>query len=198
MVRDCRTQTLPGNERENMKVLSAQSREKNTKRGQTLVEFALAIPIFLILIFGIFEFGRVILTYASVFTASREAARYAASTELVGGTPKYLDCAGIEDAARRVGFFAELTHINIYYDDHTDGFNNIRNITGDNPLTDADLNALPQCGGSYVPDLGDQIIVLVTANYRPVAGIIPEVTLYNIVGRTLIRELRWNTPTPSP
>ena len=86
-----------------MKVLSAQSREKNTKRGQTLVEFALAIPIFLLLIFGIFEFGRVILTYASVFSASREAARYGASIEDVGSIPRYKDCTGIEEAARRVG-----------------------------------------------------------------------------------------------
>jgi hypothetical protein len=182
-----------------MKVLSAQSREKNQKRGQTLVEFALAIPIFLILIFGIFEFGRVMLTYTSVFTASREAARYAASTEEIAeDTLRFEDCSGIEEAARRVGFFAELTHIYIFYDYHADGFVDIRNFSGNNLPVDGAGNLLPQCGQNNIPQpgLGDQIIILVTADYEPILGIVPDVSLYNIVSRTLIKQIKWKTPIP--
>ena len=180
-----------------MKVLSAQSREKNQKRGQTLVEFALAIPIFLILIFGIFEFGRVILTYASVFTASREAARYGASIEDVGSIPRYKDCTGIEEAARRVGFFAELTDVRVFYDDHTDGFTDVGSLGNTDPVaTLTGYSTLFTCEGTYEPKLGDQIVVIVTADYEDIVGIVPDFSMYNLVSRTLIKKVRWVTPVP--
>jgi hypothetical protein len=46
-------------------------------RGQTLVEFALIIPLFLALLFAIFDFGRVIWANDAVANAAREAARFA-------------------------------------------------------------------------------------------------------------------------
>jgi hypothetical protein len=44
-------------------------------RAQGMVEFALALPIVLMLMLGVVEFGRLMVTYSSVYTASREAAR---------------------------------------------------------------------------------------------------------------------------
>lgn len=50
---------------------------RNTKRkGQTLVEFALTLPILLGLIFGIIEFGRAFQAWITLENAAREAARY--------------------------------------------------------------------------------------------------------------------------
>lgn len=46
-------------------------------RGQTLVEFALVIPIFLSLLMGIADLGRVVWAYNSVASAAREGARFA-------------------------------------------------------------------------------------------------------------------------
>jgi len=46
-------------------------------RGQTLVEFALILPIFLLLLVGIFDFGRAIYAYNTVNNASREGGRLA-------------------------------------------------------------------------------------------------------------------------
>jgi len=46
-------------------------------RGQTLVEFALVLPLLILLIAGIFDFGRAIYGYNTVLNASREAARVA-------------------------------------------------------------------------------------------------------------------------
>ncbi len=46
-------------------------------RGQALVEFALIVPLFLAMIFAIFDFGRVIWANDAVGNAAREAARYA-------------------------------------------------------------------------------------------------------------------------
>ena len=45
--------------------------------GQALVEFALIVPLFLAMIFAIFDFGRVIWANDAVNNAAREAARYA-------------------------------------------------------------------------------------------------------------------------
>ena len=55
-------------------------------RGQTLAEFALALPIFLFILMGIFDFGQAIYLYNGVSQASRELAR-ATSVHRCAGTP---------------------------------------------------------------------------------------------------------------
>ena len=47
-------------------------------RGQSLVEFALVIPVFLLIMVAIFDVGRAVFAYNSVTNAAREAARFAA------------------------------------------------------------------------------------------------------------------------
>lgn len=47
-------------------------------RGNAVIEFALTLPILLLVVFGITEFGRMIMTTNVLNTASREGARYAA------------------------------------------------------------------------------------------------------------------------
>jgi len=59
--------------------------------AQSLVEFALMIPFFLILVFGIIDFGLGLRAYITVTQAAREGARYAAvgnpkGTFVSGGT----------------------------------------------------------------------------------------------------------------
>lgn len=56
--------------------------------------------VFLTLLFGIVEFGRAIWLYQAVSAASREGARYGIGNETASGTPQYLDCPGMRDAAR--------------------------------------------------------------------------------------------------
>jgi hypothetical protein len=51
------------------------------ERGQALVEFSLAIIIFLVLIMAIFDFGRAIMQYNGVAQAAREIARVTAAHE---------------------------------------------------------------------------------------------------------------------
>lgn len=46
-------------------------------RGQTLIEFALLIPLLFLLIMGLFDVGRAIFYYAVLNTAVREGTRYA-------------------------------------------------------------------------------------------------------------------------
>ncbi len=47
------------------------------RRGQTMVEFALTLPILLLLIFGIVEFGRIFQAWVTIQNAARTAARFA-------------------------------------------------------------------------------------------------------------------------
>ncbi|MFZ0533965.1 MAG: TadE family protein [Anaerolineales bacterium] len=50
-------------------------------RGQTLVEFALIIPTLLLIIFGVFEFGRIFQVWMTVQNCAQAAARFATTGE---------------------------------------------------------------------------------------------------------------------
>lgn len=56
-----------------MKLLKLRRRPHG--RGQTLVEFALILPIFILVLVGIFDFGRAIYAYNTLSNAAREAVR---------------------------------------------------------------------------------------------------------------------------
>lgn len=53
------------------------SRQKRRERGQTLVEFALILPIFLLALVAVFDLGHVVWANDQLANAAREAARYA-------------------------------------------------------------------------------------------------------------------------
>ncbi len=93
---------------------------KRLKRGQGMVEFALAFPILLILVLGIIEGGRMLFLFSEVYASSREAARYGAGIGMttlgLGGVPVYRDCDGILSAAERIGVFAGVQDSNITVD----------------------------------------------------------------------------------
>jgi len=54
-------------------------RERRRRKGQTLAEFALTLPILLLLMFGIIEFGRIFQAWVTLQNAARAAARYAST-----------------------------------------------------------------------------------------------------------------------
>ena len=58
--------------------------------GQGLVEFALVLPVLLLILVGLSEFARVFAIYSNLFNAAREGTRYA----MVNGD----DLTGILDA----------------------------------------------------------------------------------------------------
>jgi Flp pilus assembly protein TadG len=51
-------------------------------RGQSLVEFALVIPIILLLVVGFFEIGRAVFAYNTIANAARQAVRVAAVNQV--------------------------------------------------------------------------------------------------------------------
>jgi uncharacterized protein (UPF0333 family) len=143
----------------------SKSKAADRQAGQAIVEFALAVPIILVLAFGIMEFGRLFFAYSSVVTAAREAARFGSSVD------NYQDCAGIQAAAVRVGGLAgvESSHVHISYDDGFGG-------------------SLRACPPGNLP-LGSRVIVeLRDVPFTPVMPLvdIPSMTLHSIARRTIL------------
>jgi hypothetical protein len=54
-----------------------QKRKRSGQRGAGLVEFAMVIPLLLLLLMGAVDFGRAFYTYIVITNAAREGARYA-------------------------------------------------------------------------------------------------------------------------
>lgn len=151
--------------------------------GQGMVELALTLPLFLLLVYGIFELGRVIFMYSAVLNASRDAARYAAAS---GKSPNniayYKDCTGIKAHADKVSAFVDLSAtgaVTISYD-HGPG------ITNDLPGTCEDLKA----AGTLLAT-GDRVLVTVTAMFNPVVTItgFENIPISSTSARSLITNL---------
>ncbi len=70
------------------------------ERGQSLVEYALVLPILLLLLVGIMEFGIAVFNYNTIANAAREGARYGIVHKRDADTDK--GRAGIEMAALRL------------------------------------------------------------------------------------------------
>ncbi len=139
----------------------------------------LVLPVLLLVMMGIIEFGRLFAFYAGVTSASREAARYGASVGGNGaGVPRYLDCEGIRDAARRVALFAMLTDLDI----------DIRYDRGD------PSQPIGTCDSHPDPDeikLGDRVVVTVTASYTPFVPLVPVPvhTITSSTARTILKDV---------
>lgn len=76
------------------------TRAHGASRGQTLAEFALVIPIFLLILMGLFDLGRAVFIYNGLTNAAREAARLAIVNQ---------DAGGVFDRAQAMAFGVGLT-----------------------------------------------------------------------------------------
>jgi len=59
---------------------------RNKGRAQGLVEFALVLPVFLLILFGIFDAGRLIVTYNALANSARAGARVAIVNQSPAGS----------------------------------------------------------------------------------------------------------------
>lgn len=84
-------------------------------KAQAMVEFAIALPILLMLLYGILEAGRLLFLYSTIVTASRQAVRYGSATGVgTGGVFRYQDCAGIRAIANKADFLNAFDDSDIY------------------------------------------------------------------------------------
>ena len=156
--------------------------EKSAKRfynGQAMAEFALVLPILLLVLYGVIEVGRAFFIYASVNNASREAVRFGSSDcNELNCVPLYQNCAAIRAKARQTGLLLNLqdSQIVIQYDD------------GLNPATGAPTAIKDTCDGAVDAavdvDSGDRIIVTVNAPYSPIIPLVPQLTARTFQSRT--------------
>ncbi len=151
-------------------------RDQKKEKGQALVEFALTFTLFLVLVFGIFEVGRLMFYFIAINTAAREGARFgSASGGLGGGINYYEDCTGIENAAIRIGQFAGIRayNVTIEYDDGSG-------------------SSKGSCGSpTDTIGLGDRVIVTVSGTFEPFVGLI-NFSSFEIVEterRTIVRDV---------
>lgn len=137
-------------------MITRKSPNKRKSRAQAMVEFALALPVLLTLLYGVLETGRLLFIYASTVTAARQAVRYGSATgDGPNGVPYYQDCAGIESAAHSVGFINVFDNIDIEYDD--------------GPGT----SVFDQCPPSNTISNNDRIKVTVSTQWVPIVPIVP-------------------------
>lgn len=157
-------------------------------RAQGIVEFALVLPLLLILVFGIIEAGRLLFIYGAVFSSSREAARYgSAAGEIAGYIPYYGDCDGIRAAAMRIGRFAGVSATDV-------------SISYDHGPTSATNFAICPLGGDDYIHLGDRITVQVVATFRPLLPLVnfQPIPISTISRRTIIKDVAIQGTPPSP
>jgi hypothetical protein len=151
-----------------------------THRGQGLVEFALILPVFLLLILGIIEFGRIMVTYSSISTASRDAVRYAVSVgDSPSGIPHYQDCLGIRAASENVTVFVDPTIVIALDTDGPGG------------ATPTEYCQLGKVSDPIDVSLGAQISVTVTQIYDPLLPLVelPTMPLTSETARTVLRDV---------
>jgi len=109
---------------------------KSSQKGQSLVEFVLVLPVFIILLFGIMEFGRLWETTNVLTSAAREGARVAAVT-----AP---NTSRVTNAAQNILASANISNVTI-------------NVTG--PTASDEVVVTVSCNyapitGSIVPGIG--------------------------------------------
>jgi hypothetical protein len=82
-------------------------------RGQTLVEFALVFPLFVAMLFGLIDVGRLVYQHSTLSQAAREAARLAAvEASWMGETPATVPSCGTFGGPVCPANFTELkTHV---------------------------------------------------------------------------------------
>lgn len=150
-----------------------------------MVEFALAIPILLTLMFGIIEFGRVLFYFAAVTTSTREATRYGSAAGDIGNyTPHYQDCEGIRAAARRLGNFAGVSdgNIQIAYD----------HGPGTSPFASS-------CPPTVPVNLGDRVVVNVSTTFTPIVPLVnlPSFPITSSAARTIFKDVEVKGTPPA-
>jgi len=165
-------------------------------RAQAMAEFALVLPILLLVIIGLLEVGRAIFIYSFVNNASRDAVRYASAFGVDENDDLHFqDCAGIRDVARRTAFLLQFEDedIVIEYD------------AGPDPDTGVVAAPFDVCDAedgvdeAVVLACGDRVVVTVTAGFNPIVPLLVPLdaqTFVNSSARTYFGVIELDEDTP--
>jgi Flp pilus assembly protein TadG len=161
-------------------------------RGQALVEFALVLPLLLLLVFGIVDAGRLIYAYNTVSNSARNGARVAIVNQSTSGAETCDTTAATPGAtawpvgcaiSSGIGLGIKDTDVSVTYRDVTD--------TGDcqSPPTDPP-----------VVTIGCIAVVEVTGKFQPLTPVIGQIIgAVDVTSTTKMPvERPCTNPTPSP
>jgi Flp pilus assembly protein TadG len=137
-------------------------------KAQALVEFAIVLPLLVLLLYGLLEAGRLLFLYANVVTASRQAVRYGSASGVGNGTgnasePRYQDCDGIRGAASKTAFLGAFDTVLIQWDN---GPSASPNTYCASPTAQTDNTFTPSSSNST------RITVTVTERFNPIVPLI--------------------------
>jgi Flp pilus assembly protein TadG len=150
--------------------LNRKSEKKPKHRGQAIVEFAIALPVLLLILLGIFEVGRYMFLYSSVTNASRNAVRYASAFgKSDSGYTKYNYCYGIYQSAKNSAFLVPVTTANMTID--YDLYDESAGTFTQGPYCDQWSST--QVDADVSVSSGDRVTVQVQVQYAPVLKLIP-------------------------
>jgi len=147
-------------------------------RAQAMAEFALVLPILLMVVFGLLEVGRAIFIYSSAINASRDAARYASVYGVnANDNLQFQDCVEIRNIARRTGFLLPLEDddIVIAYDTGPDPDTGIVPASFD---TCDDVDGVDEAVGLAC---GDRVVVTITVEFDPIVPLLVPLDARTIV-----------------
>lgn len=97
-----------------------------SQKGSAIVEMALVLPILIVLVFGIIDFGRVFHAYLTIDHAGREAARMASVREFGQVTTT---------AVNKSGGMITASHVSVSYDDASQKRGSNVTVTINYPIT---------------------------------------------------------------
>lgn len=163
--------------------------KQRTQTAQGMVEFALILPVLLLIVLGILAFGHLFFVYSATASASREAARYGSAVGLSENSKlRFQDCVAIRAAAIRVGSFAgvEEGDITITYDDGNG------TIIATCPVGSSTISLL---NANRDVKLGDRITVHIATDYQSIVPIvnIPPFPIKSHSSRTILRNVEVGT-----
>jgi len=147
---------------------------RDRSRGQGLVEFALIFPVLVLVLLGVFDFGRAIFAYNTLANAARAGVRVAIVNQNGpsgcaggnGGTPPDTTKVSAQDCALQAAVSLVGTTVTVTYKDITD--RTVCTVTGGNPD-----------GGPAL--VGCLAVVTTTYTFHPITPIIS-----NVVGNSIV------------
>ncbi len=154
----------------------------SARRGQAVLELAIAMPLLALMLFGLVDFGRAYFQYIALINATREGARVAAygfSNLSNAASPAQDTVQGrIKLADGGLGIPNNAAHIQIrFYDMTVSPARQCAHFNyGSNAIVwDAPYTAPTSASGQKCPKEGDAVRVLVVSDFTPITPLMAQI-----------------------
>ncbi len=153
-------------------------RHTASSRGQSLLEFALVLPLLITVIIAGVDLARYVAIHSAADAASREATRYASAVGPGESPPRYVNCSGIRLAAQRAAPMLNLAPASAVTITWADGDSDGLPAAATCPSAPnaADVHRL------------DRVVVTVRTRFSPMVNMLPGFDIVSVDRRTIIKE----------